>query len=199
MKRLLIISGVAALSFVLGALTMYLVKRPTQAGVPGSWITVADDDGGFRLEMDAIKPDIPIPSASKPTGQVKFLNRDKGLQVGYKITLPIKPVPVSVLPAKYQKMTTLENGLTTGPPNQVQYNGHFDFTLEDADGFVLAKLSGPSEWVSAGSENQIQGTTDDVVSQSVAAKTKKVLVGYLVVSCNPCGAESDLHGDSLKK
>jgi hypothetical protein len=30
MKRLLIISGVAVLSFVLGALKMYLVKRPTR-------------------------------------------------------------------------------------------------------------------------------------------------------------------------
>ncbi|MGA2206754.1 MAG: hypothetical protein ABSG10_08485 [Terracidiphilus sp.] len=199
MKRLLIISGAAVLCFALGALAMYSVMRLKKTSVPDPWISVTDDDGGFRLELDAMRPDIPIPNASRPTGQVKFLSRDRGLQIGYKITLPIKPVPVSSLPAKYQRETKLENGLIEGPPSQVQYNGHFDFTLEDADGFVLAKVSAPPEWVSAGSDNKVQGTTEDVVSQSVAEKTKRVLVGYLVVSCNPCSPDSDGHGDSLNK
>jgi hypothetical protein len=79
-----------------------------------------------------------------------------------------------------------KNGLEFGPPDQVLYEGHFEFTLKDADGFVLLKMGGPVEHLSAGAENQVQGTTDDTIPQSVIERAKEVDVGFLVTACNPC-------------
>jgi hypothetical protein len=138
------------------------------------------------MSSNALNGDIPGPDTTKPSGRVKFLNRDKGEQLGYVLKLPIKPNPTSAFPAKYRQTTKDKNGLEFGPPDQVLYEGHFEFTLKDADGFVLLKMGGPVEHLSAGAENQVQGTTDDTIPQSVIERAKEVDVGFLVTACNPC-------------
>jgi len=119
---------------------------------------------------------------------VKFLNRDKGEQLGYILKVPIKPNPTSALSAKYRKTTKDFNGLEVGPPDQVLYKGHFEFTLKDADGFVLMKLNGPVEHLSAAADNSVQGTTEETIPTSVVQRTKEVDVSFLVTFCNPCQA-----------
>ena len=57
------------------------------------------------MSSEALNGDIPWPDTTKPSGRVKFLNRDKGERLGYVLRLPIKPNPVAALPAKYQKTT----------------------------------------------------------------------------------------------
>jgi hypothetical protein len=100
--------------------------------------------------MEAIKADIPMPTTTKSSGQVKFLIRDNGQQLGYVLKAAIKPSPTSALPEKYRRETKGDNGLVFGPPEQVVYDGHFEFTLKDADGFVLVTVSSPVEHLSAG-------------------------------------------------
>lgn len=53
------------------------------------------------MSSEALNGDIPWPVTTKPSVRVKFLNRDKGEQLGYVLKLPIKSNPVSALPAKY--------------------------------------------------------------------------------------------------
>jgi hypothetical protein len=130
--------------------------------------------------------DIPFPKTTKPSGRVKFLNRDKGQQLGYVLKLPIAPNPTSALPEKYRRKIKRPDGFEEGPPDQVLYEGHFEFTLKDADGFVLTKISGPTEHLSANSDNAVQGTTAEVVSESVIDRTKEVDVNFFATSCNPC-------------
>jgi hypothetical protein len=71
----------------------------------------------------------------------------------------------------------------------VVYDGHFEFTLKDADGFVLLKMDGPTEHLYAASDNPVQGTTEGAVPKSVTERTKQVDVSFLVTSCNPCQAQ----------
>jgi|SRR5271157_3268268 len=185
MRRAITIIGVAVVSFILGATCLYLLKRmPTSR-----WISVISDGGGIGFEIATFNPDIPMPKTTKPEGRVKFLNRDKGEQLGYVLKLPISPNPTSALPEKYRRTTKDEKGLEWGPPEQVLYEGHFEFTLKDADGFVLTKISGPTEHLSAGSDNPVQGTTEETVPGSVIQRTKEVGVSFLVTSCNPCEAK----------
>src|SRR5207244_7439147 len=67
--------------------------------------------------------DIPWPETTKPTGRVKFVNRNGGEQLGYMLKLPIKPNPTAALPEKYRRTTKGENGLEFGPPDQILYEG----------------------------------------------------------------------------
>jgi hypothetical protein len=185
MKRSLILAGVAIAAFILGTTTMYLLKREPFS----PWISVVPDGGGFGMSSDALNGDIPWPDTSKPSGRVKFLNRDNVEQLGYVLKLPIKPNPTSALPAKYRRTSKDAKGLEFGPPDQVLYEGHFQFTLKDGDGFVLLKLDGPTEHLSAAAENSVQGTTNQAVPNSVIQRTKEVDVSFLVTSCNPCQAQ----------
>jgi hypothetical protein len=185
MKRYLILAGVAVASFVLGAVCVPYLKRATDSTVPKDWITVVPASYRFTFNSAAMRADIPLPTLTGPEGRVKFLNRDKGIQLGYVLKVPIKPLTVSSLPKQYQK-TTQENGYTIGPPDQVMYIGHFEFTLKDADGFILAKIAGPSEDLSAGSDNAVQATTEETVPFSAATKVKTVAVSFSAETCNPC-------------
>src|SRR5579864_3344372 len=157
MKSTLTLAGVAVIAFVIGATAMHLYKRERTH----AWIPAVSDSDGIAFTSEALNGDIPWPKSTKPSGRVKFLNRDKGEQLGYILKLPIKPNPVSALPAKYRQTTKDKNGLEFGPPDQVLYEGHFEFTLKDADGFVLLKMNGPIEHLSAAAENEVQGTTDE--------------------------------------
>lgn len=185
MRRGLIIAGVAIASFILGATSMFLLERERRS----AWISVISDGAGVAMETDALNGDIPWPDTTKPSGRVRFLNRDKGEQLGYVLKLPIKPNPTSALPAKYRRTTKGAGGLEFGPPDQVLYEGHFQFTLKDRDGFVLLKMDGPTDHISAASENSVQGTTGGTVPDSVIERTKIVEVSFLVVNCNPCQAQ----------
>jgi hypothetical protein len=139
MKRAITHIGVALVFFDLGAASVYLLKHERAY----SWISVTSDGAGFGMQENALNGDIPWPDTTRPSGQVKFLNRDKGEQLGYVLKLPIKSNPTSALPAKYRQTTKEKNGLEIGPPDQVLYEGHFQFTLKDGDGFVLLKMDGP--------------------------------------------------------
>jgi hypothetical protein len=183
MKRSFVIA-VAITAFILGAASMHLLKRERSS----VWISVVSDGEGIGFETAALNGDIPWPGTTKPSGRVKFLNRDKGEQLGYLIKLSIKPNPTAVLPEKYRRLTKGDNGLEFGPPDQVLYEGHFEFTLKDGDGFVLLKMESPTEHLSAGSNNLVQGTTEQTVPISVVEHTKEVDVGFLVTSCTPCEA-----------
>jgi len=183
MKRLLIISVVAVLSFVLGAGLVLFLKKAT---VPAGWIAIVPDREAVLFDEAAMKDDIPPPSAGKPEGRVKFLQHDKGIQIGYVLKLPIKPNPVSALPQKYRQETKLASGFVIGPPDQISYTGDFTFVLQDNDGFTLAKIKGPPERLTAASDNPIQGETEQTVPQSIAEHTKKIAVSFEAEKCDVC-------------
>jgi hypothetical protein len=189
MKRSLTLVGVAVIAFVLGAAGLYMFKREPKGGITSEWIPVKAQEFGVSWAIDIIKTDIPEPKTDPPSGKVKFLNRDRGIQLGYVLKLPIKANPTSALPAKYLKTTKSAGGLEIGPPDQVHYVGNYTFTLKDADGFVLLEIPGPSENVAAASDNSVQGITEGTIPPFVAERTKTILVRFTMDSCYPCDAE----------
>ena len=186
MKRLLIIIGVAVVSFITGAVCMFLLMRQPAASVPKDWIKIVPAETPVLFDMTAIRHDIPMPTPGTIEGTAKYLERDKGIQVGYRLKLPIKPNPVSALPEKYRKTSDYGNGFTVGPPDQVSYTGKFTFDFQDADGFSLGKITGQPEILTAAADNSIQGMTDETVSQSIAERAKKIAVSFDAEKCNLC-------------
>jgi hypothetical protein len=98
----------------------------------------------------------------------------------------MQPNPVSALPPRYRQETKLESGFTISPPDQISYSGKFTFNLQDGDGFSLAKITSPDEWVASASDNPLQGTTTTPIAESVATRTKKIAVSFGVEKCNIC-------------
>ena len=183
LKRAISLLAIAIVAFILGAASVLYLKR---SSVPQGWISIIPDASPTLFNMATMKTDIPPPEPGKLEGRIKFLERSGGIQIGYVLRLPFKPNPVAALPAKYRKETKLENGFTIGPPDQVSYTGKFTFNLQDTDGFSLAKITGPDESLTAGSENQIQGATEATVPESVAARTKRIAVSFDAAKCNIC-------------
>jgi hypothetical protein len=126
MKRLLTRVGVAVIAFVLGAAGMYILKGEPKSGITSEWIPVKAQEFGVSWAIDMIKTDIPEPKTDLPSGKVKFLNRDRGIQLGYVLKLPIKTNPTSVLSAKYLKTTKSAGGLEIGPtrPSSLRWKLH---------------------------------------------------------------------------
>jgi len=183
LKRTISILALALAAFVLGAVSVLYLKR---SSIPQDWITIVPDTSPTLFDMAVMKRDIPPPEPGKLEGRVKFLQNDTGIQIGYVLKLPMKANPVSALPAKYRREEKLPNGMTIGPPDQVSYTGKFSFRLEDSDGFTLAKITGPDEYLTAASDNPIQGKTADTVPESVAKRTKKIAVSFDAEKCNVC-------------
>jgi len=184
MKRNLLIFCALAVGVVLGAFSTYLLTRPPEN--TDRWIPVVSDGPGIGFNDKVISVDFSLPDSKKPTGKIKFLNRDKGIQLGYMLTLPIDPKPTKDLPAKYSKPTKTASGWELEPPDQLEYEGSFSFTLKDADGFVLAQLTGPQHYITAGSQNQVQGTVDEIIPPSIVKRTRIVVVDFTVIDCVPC-------------
>jgi hypothetical protein len=182
-KKALSIFAIAVVAFVLGAASVLYLKR---SSISQDWITIIPDTSPTLFDMAVMKTDIPPPEPGKLEGRIKFLERTGDIQIGYVLKLPFKPNPVAALPAKYRKITKLENSFTIGPPDQISYTGKFTFNLQDADGFSLAKITGPDEYLTAGSDNPIQGTTEATISESIAKRTKRIAVSFDAQKCNIC-------------
>lgn len=186
MKRTLTILAVAALSFVLGAGSMYLLKRQPKSPAGDGWFTVTITDFPIGYALNYPAGTSPTPKAKGLTGKVKFLARDSGMQLGYILKIPIEPVPTKSLPLKDQHEEKLPNRFPIGPPDQLHLEGQFDFILKDADGFELQRISALEQNIAAGDDNDRQGTANGTIPQSVVDKTKQVTVIFLVNKCYPC-------------
>ena len=144
---------------------------------------------GLGFSTKVISIDFSLPDGKKPAGKVKFLNRDKGIQIGYILTLPIDPKPTKTLPAKYTGVKTIEGGVQVGPPAQLEFQGNFDFILKDADGFILSQVKGPEHYLEADSQDQVQGTVDEAIPASIVKRTKIVEIAFYAADCVPCDAQ----------
>lgn len=123
MKRLLIMSAVGVLSFVFGAACVYLLMKPHAPANADEWISVESNSEGLMYDLGTAGAGIPFPKTHKPTGRIKFLIRDTGVQVGYVLKFPIDPDPTSKFPAKYLRKLKTESGEELGPPYSCSFTG----------------------------------------------------------------------------
>lgn len=185
MKRAIVTLGVAIIAFCLGVGCTYFLMR-TPPPKPETWITVTPVSFGMAFDDKIMEQEWTFPGITGLSGQVKFLDRDKGTQLGYKLSVPIEPMPTAKMPEVYKRVKKLANGWTEGPGEQLEMDGRFRFSLSDADGFLLTRVYGPTEHLYAGSKNEVQSTIEDPIPQSIVGRTRKVEVGFEVDDCNPC-------------
>lgn len=73
-----------------------------------------------------------------------------------------------------------------GPPDQVGYTGKFTFKLEDGDGFILAKITGPDERITARLGQPDSGGY-------IVKRTKRIAVSFDAAKCNVCDEQRRRH------
>lgn len=188
MKTLWFTLSVAVLSFAVGAGCVYLLMKPHPKTPVNEWTTVEPAGAGIFWVLDEVADQVPLPKTQKPTGKVKFLDRDDGTHLGYVVKVPMESDPTSKFPAKFLRPLTSKGGSSLGPPAELQIQGSFQFDLKDADGFELAVVSGERHYLASASENEEQGMVAAPVTASVAQRTKKVSVRFVADSCTPCTA-----------
>jgi hypothetical protein len=192
MPRFVFTTAMMLAAFVLGGACVFVVLHKQLKPKPppqDPWIEVTTDGPGVGYETDFIEtvpPEVKTDNISSPSGRVRFLDRDNGMRFGYALKLPIKPVPTAGFPKKYLKTTPMRDGFEIIPPDQVHFNGYFQFTLKDADGFLIQTLQGPEEYVVAGSDNFRQNLVEASLPPMLSVRTKKVEVTFTIKDCSPC-------------
>ena len=145
---------------------------------------------GYGMNSGALfSVDIPLPDVSKPHGKAKFLERSapgkEDIELGYIINVSVNNLDVSKIPEKYRKPRQGEGDWVIEPIEQVVYVAHFDFSLKDADGFVLMSASSEPVYLYSG-KHVFQGTTRQAIPVAVAKRTKSILTNMTVEKCETC-------------
>jgi hypothetical protein len=138
--------------------------------------------------------DITMPTIYPPEGQFKFIDRSmgKGEELGFLVKVKMDKLDQAKLPAKYKK-TVSQGEYTIGPTETVVYTSHIEFTLKDADGFVLFKTLSEedpgTQWpmeIWSGQETTLQGFAKDAIPAAVIDRTKKVEMQLTLDKCDTC-------------
>jgi hypothetical protein len=162
---------------------------------PSKWMPLSRENGGLSYMNDAIFADIPMPKIDSPTGQVKFVDRGlgRGKELGFLVRAKMDKLDQSTLPAKYKKVESQPGGWTVGPTETVVYTSRIDFTLKDADGFILFKTSSEDNpgtpWpmeVWSGQETTLQGFAKDSIPSAVIDRTKSIEMMLVLEKCDTC-------------
>jgi hypothetical protein len=175
---------------VLGVVGTYFFLPQRQLSIPTDWRELATEGSGFGWTSEALfNVEIPLPKVSKPHGQAKFLDRtDAGKQnilLGYIVKASVEHLDVAKIPTKYRQPKK-EGEFEIEPPKEVVYAAHLEFTLKDADGFVLMSTKSEPLHLYSGQENTFQGISQEPIPLADAKKTKAILMGLTADKCETC-------------
>jgi len=151
--------------------------------------------GSITYTSDAMfESDIPLPKIEDFRASVKLVQPPTSPSfsarvVAYKAAIRVAGLQRKDIPAKYLREVLEQHKggpTTTLPLEQVTYVGQLKFALLDADGFVLAEVSGPEEWFESGTTNQLQHITTESISGALANRVVKIRPSFLVIRCESC-------------
>lgn len=188
MTRRVVLAFAAGL--VAGA-TLLLAVLHFRDGLPVSsaWHPLIFQGKGLAYQIDAlIGPDIALPDVGKLDGAAKFLptqNRST-VQLGYRVVVPVAPLDVAQLPAKYRQHRKFPDGLEILPTDQVLYEVSLDLQLKDGDGFVLRQAKSPRHQVTSGKDNVLQSIVSEPFPASLARRVASIEAQLSVEKCVTC-------------
>src|SRR5713101_3924741 len=165
LNKLALVALGGVVGVVIGVTCTYAVLHRTNR----DWIQLKKDGHGLAWANDTLfDADIPMPTTQDPHGQAKFVDRGigKGEELGFLVTDDIGKLDTSKLPAKYKRVEQ-HGEYTIGPTETVVYSSHLEFTLKDADGFVLTKTKSDSIDLWSGQENTLQGFAQDSIPDAL--------------------------------
>lgn len=151
-------------------------------------MTLTKDGQGLAFTSAVLfDADIPMPDTTPPTGEAKFVDRGagRGAELGFIVKTKMDKLDISKLPAKYKK-TEKHGDYTHEPTDTVVYTGRLEFTLKDADGFVLMTTDSEPVEIWSGQENTLQGIAKDAVPRPLAIRTKQIQVQLDFDKCETC-------------
>jgi hypothetical protein len=184
-KAALFVGGILV-GIIIGVVGTHLFLRHH---IRDRWFALTTEGKGFSWMSEALlNVDIPLPEVEKPQGKAKFLDRndiEKGTRVGYIITTHVAHLDAAQIPAKY-KVERKMGDFTLAPITEVVYAAHLEFTLKDADGFVLMVTKSPRIELWSGQENILQGETADAIPTGVVNRTKTIVMMLTADKCETC-------------
>jgi hypothetical protein len=147
------------------------------------------DKGEVGYETVALFNDIPLPEIKNINGNAKFINRNNGYFIGYKINFDIAHLDTTKINAKYlRNKPEVVNGINTTALGikEVTYDISFEFTLIDKDGFEIEKIKSATETVQSGEKNEFQNTIEKPVSLKTIESTKSIKLILSIDKCLNC-------------
>ena len=180
----------AVLGVMLGSIATYFLVRHHSS----KWRPLDKEYQGLAYKNEVFAGDITMPTIYPPEGQFKFIDRGmgKGEELGFLVKVKMDKLDQAKLPAKYKK-TVSQGEYTIGPTETVVYTSHIEFTLKDADGFVLFKTLSEedpgTQWpmeIWSGQETTLQGFAKDAIPAAVIDRTKKVEMQLTLDKCDTC-------------
>jgi hypothetical protein len=175
---------------ILGMIGTYFFLPQRHSSVPTKWRELVLDGSGFGWKSEALfNVDIPLPTVNKPHGQAKFLDRSQSgkenILLGYVVKASVEHLDTSKIPPKYRQPKK-QGEFVIDPPTEVVYLAHLEFTLKDADGFVLLTTDTEPLHLYSGKENVFQGIALTPVSLGTAKRTSSILVALTADKCETC-------------
>jgi hypothetical protein len=167
-----------------GVTCTYSVLRRTNR----DWVQLKEEGHGLAYKNEALfDVDIPMPTVQDPQGQAKFVDRGigKGEELGFLVKDNIGKLDTSKLPAKYKRVEQ-RGEYTIEPTENIVYASHLEFTLKDADGFVLTKTKSDSIDLWSGQENTLQGFAQDSIPEALVKRTKAIEMQLVFDKCETC-------------
>jgi hypothetical protein len=153
--------------------------------------------GAISYHSDAVlNSDIPLPEIEAIESKIKLIAPPSGDSQRTRVIAYVTQVRVASLerrniPAKYLRERVEQykgSPLTTLPLEQVTYAVQFTFDLVDKDGFKLAEVTGPKQWLESGKSNMFQEITTQPLDPDLVRRTATLRTHLTVLRCESCRA-----------
>lgn len=161
-----------------------------------NWFSLDTSSPSYlSLSTAALLSDIALPKVTSLTGKAEFLSTSdggNGNRLGYIVRVVVPPLDLAAVPKKYLQDKTLNidgHAITQLGIKQVYYEAHLEFTLKDKDGFVIQKLTSPTETISSGKTNTLQNTVSTTTPPNMVARTKSIAMVLVLEKCITCEGE----------
>lgn len=194
--------GLMGVLLIIGFGAGYITRSrqiQTQATTGDVWlfsgsVPLKGPDGAVSYNSNALLADIPLPEIEAIEAKVKLIPPPSGDGQRTRVLAYVARVRVASLekknvPPKYLKERIEQHKagpITTLPLEQVTYAVQFAFHLLDKDGFKLAEVTGPDQWLQSGKSNAFQEVTSKPLDLDLARRIAKVRTYLHVLRCESC-------------
>lgn len=172
----------------------------TQATTGDAWlfsgpVPLKGPDEAVSYNSGALfEADIPLPEIEAIEVKVKLIPPPSGdgqrtRVIAYVAQVRVASLEKKNIPGKYlnERVEQHKAGpITTLPLEQATYAVQFTFDLLDKDGFKLAEVTGPDQWLQSGKSNAFQEVTSKPLDLDLARRIAKVRTHLCVLRCESC-------------
>lgn len=180
--------------FALGAFTVLGFQEMHARGVPSGWLDLAKTTNSIGVADDALlKASLPFPGGTFD-GKARFVpvgNGEPAERLGYLMHVAVpqvaapKPAAGDAAEGSPKPAGGGQDVIISGFTDAV-YEGTLTFTLKDADGFIIDRLSSPGEKLVAGRDNMLQGFATQPETDHEAARVHVIVVELTINRCLSC-------------